>query len=119
MFGCVVAVWSVPVNSVAFVSYLTFYLIEMGQLLLYCWFCSDIKDKSEEVSSAVYASDWISADPPMKHNLSIFMMRAASPVKLDAMGFVNVDLDLFTSVMQASYSFFTVLSQMKDTEGEK
>ncbi|XP_049791826.1 odorant receptor Or2-like [Schistocerca nitens] len=91
--------------------YLTFML---SQLLFYCWFGDDMLSMSERVALAAYRCAWPGAPPDFQRSLLLVSMRARKPLTLRAGKFFVFSRQAFVQVMNASYSYFTVLRSLSE-----
>ncbi|CAH2058491.1 unnamed protein product, partial [Iphiclides podalirius] len=94
------------------VTFLVFLFMSLLQIFFLCFFGDMLMRSSMGVSNAVYNSRWYSADPGIAKSLLIVLTRAQKPCKLTAMGFADVNLMAFTSVLSTSWSYFCLLNTM-------
>ncbi|XP_023708399.1 odorant receptor 4 [Cryptotermes secundus] len=102
----------VPVASTTFLTILLFIICVLSLLLLPCWYGNELTLQSLELAQAAYDCDWLDAPQSFKRSLVTIMCRAQKPVRLTAWKFFNVDLQTFTSVLRATYSFYQVLHKV-------
>ncbi|XP_049950900.1 odorant receptor Or2-like [Schistocerca serialis cubense] len=86
------------------------------QIFIYCWAGHGIMEESEYVSFAVYSCRWPGADRRVTNLLRIVMSRAQKASFLTAGKVHPINRDTFLSLLNASYSFYTLLRQMKNLE---
>ncbi|XP_074034898.1 odorant receptor 10-like isoform X2 [Leptinotarsa decemlineata] len=98
-----------------------FYLIEFlasmfNLLLVPCWFSSEMKRKSENIPLAIYSCPWMDASESVKKEIIYFMHRTQQPIRFKAIGFFNISVETFTSIVRSSFSYYAVLNNlnMKD-----
>ncbi|CAK1545220.1 unnamed protein product [Leptosia nina] len=76
-----------------------------------CYFASDLTKTSEEFSWDIYSAAWEVWADPVVTNLLIFMIAKSQQILiLTGKGMVYFNMQLFISVLQTSYSFFTLIT---------
>nr|QAB43882.1 olfactory receptor OR3 [Oedaleus asiaticus] len=88
------------------------------QIFIYCWAGHGIMEESEYVSFAAYSCRWGGAERKVTDVLRIIMSRAQRASLLTAGKVHPINRDTFLSLLNASYSFYTLLRQMKNLEEE-
>ncbi|KAL7020154.1 hypothetical protein ACKWTF_011387 [Chironomus riparius] len=87
------------------------YIITMTTILwMYYYHSNEITYFTDQLSSSSYHSSWYEYSQSFKKQVLIFMM-SAKPIMLRA-GFIDMKLDTFLNILRASYSYFTLLTQM-------
>ncbi|XP_070501006.1 odorant receptor 56a-like [Chironomus tepperi] len=87
------------------------YIITMTTILwMYYYHSNEITYYTDQLSSSSYSSSWYKHSQSFKKQMLIFMM-SAKPIMLRA-GFIDMKLDTFLNILRASYSYFTLLTQM-------
>nr|WCC57339.1 odorant receptor 4 [Papilio dardanus] len=87
------------------------------ELFIFCRWCDEIKIQSENISNAVYCSDWesgIALVRGVRPRIMLVIARAQKSVALSAGGFFDLSLVTFTTLMKTSYSALTVLLRFQD-----
>ncbi|XP_063548841.1 odorant receptor 30a-like isoform X3 [Cydia strobilella] len=74
------------------------------------------KFNSQQLSQAVYDCDWTAKSRYFKSSLRLFVERANKPVSITAGKMFPLSLTTFTSIMNSSYSFFTLLRHMQSRQ---
>ncbi|XP_047001591.1 odorant receptor Or2-like [Schistocerca americana] len=94
-------------------SYLVF---ELSVLFVYCWYGDDLISESEKVAFSAYDAVTSLQECPTstKRSLLLLMLRAQRPLRITAGGFFSLSRESFISVLNVSYSFFTVLRNFRD-----
>ncbi|EFN68674.1 hypothetical protein EAG_14973 [Camponotus floridanus] len=69
----------------------------------------------EEVGLFIYQSVWYDLPGKLSKNLIFIIMRAQSPVKLQAGNFIVVNLATYMSILKTSISYLSVLRVMVET----
>ncbi|PSN46068.1 Odorant receptor 65 [Blattella germanica] len=107
-----------PVLSVMFMQCAMFVVSTLFLMLMFCWFDNELRLQSETVAEAAYNCDWVDAPQDFRRALVLLIWRAQKPVKLTGWKFFTVDLNLFISVLQTSYSYFQVMRTVYIEEQE-
>nr|WCC57562.1 odorant receptor 40 [Papilio memnon] len=94
------------------VTFLLFLSMCLLQVFFLCFFGDMLMRSSMKISNAAYNSRWYFADPVIAKSVLIVLTRAQKPCKLTAMGFADVNLMAFTSVLSSSWSYFCLLNTM-------
>jgi hypothetical protein len=93
---------------------LVFYLIPIGcEFFLPCFFATQINVMSEKLATALFHSNWYSADRNFKVLVTIFMEFAKKPIKIKAMGIFEVNMENFVAVCRSAYSLFAILQKVE------
>ncbi|XP_041977459.1 odorant receptor 4-like [Aricia agestis] len=91
--------------------YVTFTISCIIHMLTPCYYSSQIIKASEETAVDFFCVNWEKWEDNSITKILIFMIaRAQQPMVLTGMGVVYFDMQLFISVMQFSYSFFTLIT---------
>nr|CAD7581719.1 unnamed protein product [Timema californicum] len=72
--------------------------------------------QSGKVSDAVYANQWYDHSPMFKFRVQNMMRRAQTPVTITAGNFGPLSLQMFTGLLENSYSYLAVLRQLQEDE---
>nr|WCC57604.1 odorant receptor 21 [Papilio polytes] len=76
-----------------------------------CYFASNLSKSGEDLSSDIYSVPWEEWADPVVTKLLIFMIaKSQQPLLLTGKGMVYFNMQLFISVLQTSYSFYTLIS---------
>lgn len=87
----------------------------MFQLTVYSFVGDYLKCQMEEVGYSIYESGWYVLPTRLTRNLMFIIMRAQSPVKLQAGNFIVVNLTTYMSILKTSISYLSVLRVMVET----
>ncbi|XP_023721109.2 odorant receptor 83a-like [Cryptotermes secundus] len=98
-----------------FLKFFCFFVISLVVIGGYSWFGQQVIDESEKVQLAFYSTDWYSQTPGYKSLLPLAMMRASRPLRVNAGVFFDMSLLTFSSLVNASYRYFTMLIQLHDS----
>nr|AXF48802.1 odorant receptors OR61 [Lobesia botrana] len=95
-----------------------FFLISLViSMLNQCIIGQCIRDHSEQLSQALYESKWTYGDKQTRQLVLMLIMRTQSPFQLTAKGYVEMNLNTFTTICSTSYQFFNLLRTMYVPEG--
>nr|AST36306.1 putative odorant receptor OR13 [Cydia fagiglandana] len=118
--SCIICVvlfrFTLPAPLQYFVFLGSYMIIMILQILVPCWFGTRIQDKSQQLSQAVYDCDWTAKSRYFKSSLRLFVERANKPLSITAGKMFPLSLTTFTSIMNSSYSFFTLLRHMQSRQ---
>uniref|UniRef100_A0A0K8TVF4 Odorant receptor n=1 Tax=Epiphyas postvittana TaxID=65032 RepID=A0A0K8TVF4_EPIPO len=90
--------------------YLVFICATVIHIYMPCRYAAKLRAAAAEVSNRVYCSGWERTGNLRARRAAMFMIaRAQMPVNITAFNMVNFDMELFVSLMQTSYSLFTLL----------
>nr|QJX74313.1 odorant receptor 33 [Ceracris kiangsu] len=86
------------------------------QIFMYCWGAHDVIDQGEAVGGALYRCGWVDAGGSLKRAMLIIMSCARKPVSLTAGRVYAINRATFISLMNAAYSYYTLLRQVNGRE---
>nr|WEG72128.1 odorant-receptor-34 [Grapholita molesta] len=118
--SCIICVvlfrFTLPAPWQYFIFLGSYMFIMIIQILVPSWFGTRIQDKSQLLSQAVYDCDWTAETHYFKSSLRLFVERANKPLSITAGKMFPLSLTTFTSVINSSYSFFTLLRHMQSRQ---
>lgn len=82
------------------------------QIFLPCYYGSELSSASEKICTAIYRTDWVHKDIKFKSSTKIVMANGQEPLKICSWGFVNVDIELFNSICNATYSLYALFKKI-------
>nr|QJX74290.1 odorant receptor 10 [Ceracris kiangsu] len=90
--------------------------IILGELLLYCWFGDKLTSESDNLTLAIYDAVTSLDESPtsIKRSLLLLLLRSQRPLCITAAGFFPLSKESFVSILNISYSCFTVLRNFKE-----
>ncbi|XP_059048992.1 odorant receptor 4-like [Achroia grisella] len=89
--------------------YLSSALMQIGIL---CWYGDLIIHANADVAVAAYNSRWYRTNPRCRRALLFLIQRAQKPIAFTAMGFTDISLTTYTSILTTSYSYFALAYTM-------
>ncbi|KAG6454564.1 odorant receptor 13a [Manduca sexta] len=79
-------------------------------IYLPCRYAAKLKAMAAETATHFYSSGWERVNDRRLRNMLLFMVaRAQTPLQITAFNMITFDMELFVSIMQSSYSMFTLL----------
>ncbi|KAL1137822.1 hypothetical protein AAG570_009518 [Ranatra chinensis] len=90
-------------------------LVLAGQLFtpfIVCWCGSTIKSQNEIILNSVYGSGWEELPVSLRKDLLIVMANCNQPMSLNMKTSFVFDMKIFTNMLQASYSYYTMISNL-------
>nr|CAD7401414.1 unnamed protein product [Timema poppensis] len=94
-----------------FMSTVLFLLCLVSQLGLLCWSADKITVESYKITEVAFGCQWYNASPAFKLCIQNIIRRSQKPVTITAGMFGPLSLKMFMSLLQTSYSYFSVLRQ--------
>nr|CAI5840940.1 unnamed protein product [Callosobruchus analis] len=92
--------------------FLLFFQSSMFILLLQpCWFSTEAQRRSELIPEAIFASPWVDLSRSFKNDMIFFIARTQKPIKLYAVNFFHISLDIFVQIIKTSFSYYTFCLQ--------
>nr|WCC57675.1 odorant receptor 25 [Papilio xuthus] len=99
------------VMSAEFVTMIVYLGCVLLQLLLFCYYGTQLKYESEYVNQSIYECDWPAVSPRLRRPLLIMMERCYRPIAPCIAYVVPMSLDTFISIVKSAYSLYTFLDQ--------
>nr|QAB43925.1 olfactory receptor OR46 [Oedaleus asiaticus] len=79
------------------------------QVFLYCSGAQRLADQAEAVSTAAYSCGWPDGSSRLRRSLLLVICRAQRPLGLTAGRMFPINKATFLSLVQATYSYYTLL----------
>ncbi|XP_063372376.1 odorant receptor 13a-like [Cydia amplana] len=90
--------------------YLIFILGTIAHIYLPCRYAAKLQVSALEVATHLYCCGWERVNDERARKMIVFMIaRAQIPMKITAFNMFDFDMELFVSILQTSYSMFTLL----------
>nr|WCC57521.1 odorant receptor 4 [Papilio memnon] len=108
---------TVKISITKFLASLLYLSYNVFELFIFCRWCDEIKIQSENISNAVYCSNWesgVALVRGVRPRIMLVIARAQKSLALSAGGFFDLSLVTFTTLMKTSYSMLTVLLRFQD-----
>uniref|UniRef100_A0A1B0GLS2 Odorant receptor n=1 Tax=Lutzomyia longipalpis TaxID=7200 RepID=A0A1B0GLS2_LUTLO len=84
-------------------------ILIMTQLFSLYWNANELWVESLDISQTIYFSPWYNMDQKTKMKLLLMMARTQRPLKITAGNIYPLTLQMFQSLLNVSYTYFTVL----------
>ncbi|XP_053600219.1 odorant receptor 85c-like [Plodia interpunctella] len=84
-------------------------LLQIGMI---CWYADIIYHANADVAVAAYNSGWYRTSPRCRRALLFLIKRSQKPIAFTAMGFTDINLVTYSSILTRSYSYFALLYTM-------
>lgn len=82
------------------------------EIALACYYGSEFEDSMDNLVKSIYSCNWTCQSKDFKKDLMIFVENCMHEREFTAGGFVPITLITFQKVVNTSYSYYTVMSQM-------
>nr|QJX74282.1 odorant receptor 2 [Ceracris kiangsu] len=103
-----------PTSPAKVVNLAEYLLISILQMFLLCDCGDKLVDQELSVSQAAYESQWYHCSESVKCTLQIIVLRARQPEQITVGKIAGLNLDTFSDMLSRSFSYFTVLRQIRD-----
>ncbi|XP_068626727.1 odorant receptor 46a-like [Battus philenor] len=108
--------FTLPATGNYYVFLATYTCIMVSQILIPCWFGTQISEKSCLLSRAIYNCDWIPRPRKFKSSLRLFVERTNKSLSITGGKMFPLSLATFSSIMNTAYSFYTLLRHMQSSQ---
>ncbi|KAJ8925734.1 hypothetical protein NQ315_009582, partial [Exocentrus adspersus] len=105
-----------PLKSMQFAMLATYFITMLYLVTLYCVYGQKILDASNDLTDACYMSKWNNCSLDVQKYLVLIMTRANKPVIMKAGGIFSLSLETLMTIYTSSYSFFTLIWQVYNTD---
>ncbi|XP_061377339.1 odorant receptor 85c-like isoform X2 [Danaus plexippus] len=90
--------------------YYLYALATVVHIYLPCYFASDVTYNAAEIANVAYSSSWERVqDSKIRSSICFIIAKCQTPVRLTALDMLTFNMELFVSILQTSYSMFTLL----------
>ncbi|XP_056648821.1 odorant receptor 49b-like [Diorhabda sublineata] len=83
------------------------------QLLLPCWFSTQMESKSQKIPFCVYSLPWQDAPNHLKKDVCFFLSTTQEFIILRVMNMFTLSVDTYVKILKSSFSYYTVLNSFK------
>nr|ATV96625.1 odorant receptor 5 [Eriocrania semipurpurella] len=94
------------------VTYFAFFFAISFQLLLYTYYGEKVITLTLNLADAAYDTNWPDHSNKFKNCIRMLMRQTQRQSRLSALGFIDLCLPTFTSILSTAMSYFTLLSSM-------
>uniref|UniRef100_A0A6P7G1F0 Odorant receptor n=1 Tax=Diabrotica virgifera virgifera TaxID=50390 RepID=A0A6P7G1F0_DIAVI len=79
------------------------------RLFIYYWYADDVLIQSTRITQALIDSNWHEQPIEIQKMMLFIIMRSNRQLKMDLGQFTNMSLNVFITIIRASYSYFTLV----------
>ncbi|CAO1401053.1 unnamed protein product [Diamesa serratosioi] len=98
------------IKTTDFIKFCLFLLTSLIQILLLCYYGEKLIESSGGVADGIYNANWTEGTPEFRKSIRLIILRAHKPQTLTTLKFSKVSLSSFTTILNTSYSYYTLLS---------
>ncbi|XP_062553253.1 odorant receptor Or2-like [Armigeres subalbatus] len=84
----------------------------ISQIFAFYWHANEVREESMAIGEAAYSCPWIYLDRNSKKQLQMVILRSQSSLKISVGNVYPMTLEMFQSLLNASYSYFTLLKRV-------
>ncbi|XP_058061209.1 odorant receptor Or2-like [Anopheles bellator] len=84
----------------------------LSQIFAFYWHSNEVREESMGIAEAAYSGPWLEVDNSIKKKLLLITLRAQRPLELTIGNVYPMTLEMFQSLLNASYSYFTLLRRV-------
>ncbi|XP_050085321.1 odorant receptor Or2-like [Anopheles aquasalis] len=84
----------------------------LTQIFAFYWHSNEVREESMAIATAAYSGPWLEVDNSIKKKLLLITIRAQRPLELTVGNVYPMTLEMFQSLLNASYSYFTLLRRV-------
>lgn len=100
-------------NTGNYLEFINYAIVMSLQIYLPCYYGNEVTINSNNLTNALYKSNWINMDIQTKKLIYIYMELLKRPVVIKAGNFFYIGLDVFVRIMRTTYSLFALLMNME------
>ncbi|XP_033211703.1 odorant receptor 46a-like [Belonocnema kinseyi] len=98
-------------NWFQFFTLVQYVICVLSQIFLYCWYGCRVDEKSKDVASAIYYSNWVFSTHADRKSLSLMMINADGGSPISFRSLCSLNLQTFGWVIKTSYAAVNLLKQ--------
>ncbi|XP_062553786.1 odorant receptor Or2-like [Armigeres subalbatus] len=84
----------------------------ISQIFAFYWHANEVREESMNIAEAAYSGPWVELDNSIKKHLLLVILRAQQPLDITVGNVYPMTLEMFQSLLNASYSYFTLLRRV-------
>uniref|UniRef100_A0A182NZ91 Uncharacterized protein n=1 Tax=Anopheles dirus TaxID=7168 RepID=A0A182NZ91_9DIPT len=81
----------------------------LSQIFAFYWHSNEVREESMKIAEAAYSGPWVEVENSIKKQLLLIIIRAQRPLEITVGNLYPMTLEMFQSLLNASYSYFTIL----------
>ncbi|KAL7025537.1 hypothetical protein ACKWTF_013520 [Chironomus riparius] len=98
------------ISNYFLIKYALITLVSAWNSFIVCFYGDRLNDASLSVAQGVYNCNWMSGNCKFRKMILIVMVRARKVQELTGMEFLNINLETYQWIVQAAFSYYSVLS---------
>ncbi|XP_013102404.1 odorant receptor 49b [Stomoxys calcitrans] len=83
-----------------------------SQILALYWYANELTEQNLKIAAAAYETEWFTFEIPTQKSILLLILRAQKPSSIKVGNIYPITLELFQSLLNASYSYFTLLKRV-------
>ncbi|XP_029728040.2 odorant receptor Or2-like [Aedes albopictus] len=84
----------------------------ISQIFAFYWHANEVREESMAIGEAAYSGAWIDMNQASKKKLLLVILRSQVPLEISVGNVYPMTLEMFQSLLNASYSYFTLLKRV-------
>jgi len=100
-------------NNFAITYYGVYFLSMVLELFPCCYYGTLISVEMNQLTYAIYSSNWMSMNRSYSRILLIFMQLTLAEVQIKAGGMIGIGMNAFFATVRLAYSFFTLAMSLR------
>ncbi|XP_055543697.1 odorant receptor Or2-like [Wyeomyia smithii] len=101
-------------NQSLFVLIIVYFNTIVAQVFILYWHANEVREESLAIADSAYAGPWTEYDESVRQKLLLIILRAQRPLEIKLGNSFPMTLEMFQSLLNASYSFYTILRRFKN-----
>uniref|UniRef100_A0A240SWV3 Odorant receptor n=1 Tax=Glossina morsitans morsitans TaxID=37546 RepID=A0A240SWV3_GLOMM len=86
----------------------------LAQISALYWYANELRQENFAIAAAAYETDWFTYDTIVQKDILLVILRAQKPCSIKVGNFYPMTMELFQSLLNASYTYFTLLKRVYD-----
>ncbi|XP_058814370.1 odorant receptor Or2-like [Topomyia yanbarensis] len=99
-------------NHAQIVIVMAYIFMMVSQIFAFYWHGNELREESMAIALAAYSGPWFELDTVVRKKLLMIILRAQRPLKITVGNVFPLTLEMFQSLLNASYSYFTLLRRV-------
>ncbi|XP_001864543.2 odorant receptor Or2 [Culex quinquefasciatus] len=100
-------------HQAQFVIVAAYIFMIISQIYAFYWHGNELREQSMAIAKVAYgAAPWLEMKPALKKMVLLIILRAQRPLEVTVGNIYPMTLEVFTSLLNASYSYFTLLRRV-------
>ncbi|XP_058449441.1 odorant receptor Or2-like [Malaya genurostris] len=99
-------------NHAQIVIVLAYIFMIVSQIFAFYWHANELREESMAIAHAAYSGPWYELDTGIRKKFLLIILRAQRPLNITVGNVFPMTLEMFQSLLNASYSYFTLLRRV-------